>query len=145
MKTVKGKTITVEATIKAPVEVVWECWTEPGHITNWCFASDDWHAPMAENDLKVKGKFKTRMAAKDGSAGFDFEGIYTKIEKYRTIEYNLGDERRVGISFSGDSANTKVAETFDPENENPYEMQKAGWQSILDNFRKYVELKFRAK
>lgn len=145
METVKGKTITVEAVIKAPVETVWECWTEPGHITKWYFASDDWHAPMAENDLKVNGKFKTRMAAKDGSAGFDFEGVYTKVQLHKTIEYILGDGRRVGISFSGHGTKTKVVETFDPENKNPYEMQKNGWQTILDNFRIYVESKTQVK
>jgi len=143
METLKGKTITVETTIKAPVETVWECWTEPRHITNWYFASDDWHAPLAENDLKLNGKFKTRMAAKDGSAGFDFEGIYTKVQKFKIIGYVLGDGRRVDISFSGRGTNTTVAETFDPENKNPHELQKNGWQSILDNFRKYVEQKTR--
>ena len=141
METAKVKTITVEITINATVESVWSYWTEPKHITNWYFASDDWHAPKAENDLKVNGKFKTRMAARDGSADFDFEGVYTKILKYKTIEYVLGDERRVAISFSAVGTKTKVVESFDPENENPYEMQKVGWQSILDNFRKYVESK----
>ena len=144
METVKGKTITVETTIKVPVETVWERSTEPRHITNWYFASDDWHAPFAENDLKVNGKFKTRMAAKEGSAGFDFEGIYTKVQKFKTIGYVLGDGRRVSISFSDYGAETKVVETFDPENENPYEMQRSAWQSNLDNFTKYVELKTRA-
>ena len=143
METVKGKTITVKTTIKAPVEVVWNCWTEPGHITKWYFASDDWYAPIAENDLKVNGKFKTRMATKDGSTGFDFEGVYTKIRKYEIIEYVLADGRKISIFFSDLGAKTKVVETFDPENENPYEMQKNGWQSILDNFRKYVEQKPR--
>jgi uncharacterized protein YndB with AHSA1/START domain len=145
METVKEKTITVETTIKAPVEEVWSYWTEPKHIMNWCFASDDWHAPKAENDLKVNGKFKTRMAAKDGSSGFDFGGSYTKILMFKTIEYVMDDGRRVGISFSSHRAKTKVVESFDPENENPYEMQKAGWQAILDNFRKYVESKTQVK
>lgn len=145
METVKEKTITVETTIKAPVESVWSYWTEPKHITNWCYASDDWHAPAAENDLNVNGKFKTRMAAKDGSAGFDFEGLYTKILKYKIIEYVLGDGRRVRISFSAHGSKTKVVETFDTENENPYEMQKGGWQAILDNFRKYAESRTQNK
>jgi uncharacterized protein YndB with AHSA1/START domain len=143
METAKEKTITVETTIKAPVEKVWSSWTEPKHIVNWCFASDDWHAPRAENDLKVNGKFKTRMAAKDGSAGFEFEGIYSKIQKHKTIEYSMGDGRKVTIFFSNLGTKTKVVETFDPENENPYEMQKGGWQAILNNFRKYVESKHR--
>jgi uncharacterized protein YndB with AHSA1/START domain len=145
MKTIKVKTITVSTTINAPVESVWSYWTEPKHIINWCFATDDWHAPKAENVLKVNGKFKTRMAAKDGSAGFDFEGLYTRILKYKTIEYVLGDGRRVGISFSAVGTKTKVVESFDPENENPYEMQKGGWQAILDNFRKHVESKTQIK
>jgi len=142
---VKNKTITVETSVKAPLEKVWSYWTEPLHITKWYFASDDWHAPKAENDLKVDGKFKTTMAAKDGSAGFDFEGIYTKILKYETIEYVLGDGRRVNVSFSVQGTKTKVVESFNPENENPYEMQKGGWQSILDNFRKYVESKTKVE
>lgn len=145
METVKEKTITVETTIKAPVESVWSYWTEPKHITNWYYASDDWHAPAAENDLKVNGKFKTRMAAKDGSAGFDFEGLYTKILKYKIIEYVLGDGRRVSISFSVNGSKTTVVETFNPENKNPYEMQRGGWQAILDNFRKYAESRTKNK
>jgi uncharacterized protein YndB with AHSA1/START domain len=141
METVKVKTITVETTINAPVESVWSYWTEPKHITNWCFASDDWHAPKAENDLKVNGKFKTRMAARDGSASFDFAGVYTRVILHKAIEYSLADGRNIVITFSTLGPKTKVVESFDPENENPYEMQKVGWQSILDNFRKYVELK----
>jgi uncharacterized protein YndB with AHSA1/START domain len=139
METAKDKIITVESTIKAPIEKIWNFWTEPKHITQWCYASDDWHAPHAENDLHVKGKFKTRMAARDGSAGFDFEGIYTRIEKYKAIEYSIPDGRRVKISFSDLGNKTRVVESFDPETVNPPEMQKNGWQSILDNFKKYSE------
>jgi uncharacterized protein YndB with AHSA1/START domain len=141
METVKGKVITVETTVKAPIANTWSYWTEPKHITHWYFASDDWHAPSAENDLHVKGKFKTKMAAKDGSTGFDFTGVYTRIEKHKAIEYTIPDGRKVKISFSDLGNQTKVIESFDPENENPYEMQKGGWQAILDNFRKYAETK----
>jgi uncharacterized protein YndB with AHSA1/START domain len=141
MESVKTKIITVEVNIKAPIEKVWSYWTEPKHITKWYYASDDWHAPRAENDLHVKGKFKTRMEAKDGSVGFDFEGVYTRIEKFSAIEYSIADGRKVKIGFSDLGTKTKVVESFDPETENSPEMQKGGWQSILDNFRKYAESK----
>lgn len=131
--------ITVEALINAPIETVWNHWTEPKHITQWCQASDDWHAPYAENDLQVNGKFKTTMAAKDGSVSFDFEGVYTNIQPHKIIEYTLLDGRKVSILFSSAGNQTKVVETFDPENENPREMQRGGWQAILDNFKKYTE------
>jgi len=140
METTMGKTaITVESTIKAPVEKVWKYWTEPNHITQWCNASDDWHAPYAENDLRVDGKFKTTMAAKDGSASFDFEGVYTTVQLYKAIDYTIGDGRKVKITFTSDGNQTKVVETFEPENTNPIEMQRSGWQAILDNFKKYTE------
>ncbi|RZK66841.1 MAG: polyketide cyclase [Pedobacter sp.] len=131
--------ITIEAVINAPVEKVWQYWSEPAHITKWTFAASDWHAPYAENDLKTDGKFKTRMEAKDGSMGFDFEGIYSNVEEYKLIEYGLGDGRQVKITFEETDGITKVIETFDPENQNPIEMQRDGWQSILDNFKKYTE------
>ena len=141
METVKEKVITLETTVKAPIANIWSYWTEPKHITQWYFASDDWHAPYAENDLHVKGKFKTKMAAKDGSTGFDFTGEYTRIEKHKAIEYTIPDGRKVKISFSDLGNQTKVVESFDPENENAYDLQKGGWQAILDNFRKYAESK----
>lgn len=131
--------ITVQVLINAPTKKVWEFWTEPQHIIKWTFASDDWHAPYAENDLRIDGKFKTTMAAKDGSMSFDFEGIYTDVQTYKLIEYVLGDGRKVSISFeSGDNVTT-VTETFDPESENSVELQRGGWQAILDNFKNYVE------
>ncbi|HEX7493685.1 MAG TPA: SRPBCC domain-containing protein, partial [Bacteroidales bacterium] len=99
METVKNKIITVETTVLAPMKKVWSYWTEPCHITKWCFASDDWQAPYAENDLKVSGKFKTKMASKDGSAGFDFEGVYTRVIRHKAIEYRIPDGRKVVISF----------------------------------------------
>jgi len=131
--------ITVEATINASVQKVWECWTEPKHITQWCFASDDWHAPIAENDLRVGGSFMSRMEAKDGSFGFDFGGVYNDLKTHEHISYTMEDTRKVKITFDGDNNSTKVVETFEAETENPVEMQQAGWQAILNNFKKYVE------
>lgn len=139
METMTKKAITIQATVNAPVDKVWKYWNEPAHIMKWAFASDDWHAPKAENDLRVDGKFSTTMAAKDGSFSFDFGGVYTKVEKHKAIEYILGDGRTVKITFFSEGNQTKVVETFDPENENPEDMQQAGWQAILDNFRKYTE------
>jgi len=139
MEREKDKIITVETTVKAPVKKIWSYWTDPKHITHWCNASDDWHTPYAENDLKVNGKFKTRMAAKDGSQGFDFEGVYTKVLKNKAIEYSMTDGRRVRITFTKLGPETRVIESFDPESENSVELQRGGWQSILDNFKKYSE------
>jgi uncharacterized protein YndB with AHSA1/START domain len=137
-----GKTnITVQATVDAPLELVWKCWNNPEDIVKWNNASDDWHTTRAENDLRVGGKFVSRMEAKDGSFGFDFEGIYTAMKKNELIEYVLADERKVCITFTDLDGQTRVTETFDPENVYPQEHQKAGWQSILNNFKKYVEEK----
>jgi uncharacterized protein YndB with AHSA1/START domain len=131
--------ITVKATVHAPVEKVWEYWTEPKHITKWNNASDDWHTPIAENDLTVGGKFLTRMEAKDGSFGFDFGGIYDEVKLNEAISYTMGDGRKVNITFKGHGNETQVIETFDAETTNSIEMQQAGWQAILDNFKKYSE------
>jgi uncharacterized protein YndB with AHSA1/START domain len=131
--------ITVEATIDAPVEKIWNCFTAPEHIIQWCHASDDWHAPRATNDIRTGGKFTTRMEAKDGSMGFDFEGIYTNIQQNKNIEYGIADGRTVKVDFVKDGDKYKVIESFEAETTNPPEMQKAGWQAILDNFKKYVE------
>jgi uncharacterized protein YndB with AHSA1/START domain len=139
MTTTEKQKITVEATIDAPVAKVWEYWGEPRHITKWCNASDDWHAPKAENDLREGGKFSTRMEAKDGSFGFDFGGVYDVVKKNERIEYTIGDGRKVWITFSGQGNTTKVVETFEAESQNPVEMQQGGWQAILDNFKKYTE------
>lgn len=132
--------ITISAIINASIDRVWECWIEPQHITQWAFASDDWEAPHAENDLRVGGKFLTRMSAKDKSAGFDFTGIYTAVEENRLIEYDMDDGRHVKNVFEKTPEGVKVTTTFDPENENSEEMQREGWQAILDNFKKYVEM-----
>ena len=139
METTSKTAITVEATVKASVEKVWKSWSEPQHITKWCSASDDWHAPFAENDLRKDGEFKTTMAAKDGSFSFDFGGVYTNVQPNKLIEYTIGDGRRVKVVFTSNGNETKVTETFDAENENPIEMQRGGWQAILDNFKKYTE------
>lgn len=139
MTTASKTTITVESSIQAPIEKVWAYWTEPKHIRQWNNASDDWHTPYAENDLRVGGKFVSRMEAKDGSIGFDFGGIYNVIRINEYIEYTLGDNRKVKINFSSRGNESKIIETFDIENENPPEMQQAGWQAILNNFKKYTE------
>ncbi len=131
--------ITVKTTINAPLEKVWSFWNEPKHITNWYFASDDWHSPNAENDLKVGGKFLYRMEAKDGSFGFDFNGIYDVVELNKLIEYKIEGGRKVNISFTSNADTTTITETFEPENENSLELQQGGWQAILNNFKKYVE------
>lgn len=139
METTTRKSVTVEATVNAPVEKVWKYWSEPDHIKKWAFASDDWHAPKAENDLRKDGTFTTTMAAKDGSFSFEFGGVYTDVQTNKLIEYVLGDGRMVKVTFSGSGNVTKVVESFDLENENSEEMQRAGWQAILDNFKKYTE------
>jgi len=141
METTTKTSITVETEVRAPIKKVWAFWSEPQHITQWCNASDDWHAPHAENDLRVGGKFKTTMAAKDGSASFDFEGIYTDVQPRKLIEYTIADGRKVKILFSETGSKTKIVETFDAESENSHELQRNGWQSILDNFGKYAETK----
>lgn len=138
MQATKEK-ITIECTVLKPVETVWKSRTEPQHITKWNFASPDWHAPTAENDLKVGGKFSSRMEAKDGSMGFDFWGIYDDIKPNEYIEYTMGDGRKTRITFSASGNETKITETFEAENENPLEMQQMGWQAILNNFKTYTE------
>lgn len=139
METANKTTITVETTVNAPVEKVWQSWTRPEHITQWNNASDDWHTPRAENDLRVGGTFLARMEAKDGSFGFDFGGVYDDVQENRYIEYTLGDGRKVKVHFTSQGNSTKVVETFEAENTHSIEMQKGGWQAILDNFKKYTE------
>ncbi len=130
--------ITVEVSLNLPIEKVWDAWTKPEHITNWNFASEDWHCPRAENDVRTGGKFSSRMEAKDGSMGFDFAGIYDEVIEHELIAYTLGD-RKVRVTFVPLGFATLVREEFEPENENSLELQKNGWQSILDNFKKYAE------
>jgi uncharacterized protein YndB with AHSA1/START domain len=139
MITENSTKITVETIVNATVEKVWKSWTEAKHITKWNNASDDWHTPFAENDLRVGGKFLSRMEAKDGSFGFDFSGIYDEVKLYEVISYTIGDGRKVQITFIGQENETKIIETFDAENTNSVELQRNGWQSILDNFKRYTE------
>ena len=131
--------ITVTATVKAPVEKVWKYWNTPDHVTKWNNASDDWHSPAGENDLRNGGQFKYRMEAKDGSMGFDFGGTYDEVKEHERIQYTMGDGRRVHVMFKGNGNETTVEETFEAEETNPVEMQRNGWQSILNNFKKYAE------
>ena len=139
METQSKTIITVETTINSPIEKVWQYWTEPAHITNWNSASDDWHTPWAKNDLRTGGNFSSRMEAKDGSMGFEFGGVYDEVREHEYIEYTMGDGRKVKVHFTPEGNGTKVTESFDAEETNPVEMQQAGWQSILDNFKKYTE------
>lgn len=132
-------TVTVSTVIHAPREEVWKMWTEPAHIVQWYFASDDWHAPHAENDLSVGGRFMTRMAARDGSSGFDFGGTYTEVSELRRIGYTIDDGRKALVTFVDKDGDTEVIETFETEMNHPVELQKEGWQAILGNFKKHVE------
>jgi uncharacterized protein YndB with AHSA1/START domain len=134
------KTITVQAVINAPLEQVWKLYTEPEHVMKWNNASNDWHTPRAENDLKVGGKFLYRMEAKDGSFGFDFDGTYEQVETNELIVYSISDGRKVQVMFTkDDNTRTKIVTTFEAESTNPIEMQRDGWQAISNNFKKYVE------
>ncbi len=131
--------ITISTIINAPIHIVWEYWTQEKHITNWNFASTDWHCPSAKNNLTEGGEFHYTMAAKDNTMSFDFWGTYQKIEIEKSLEIILGDERKVSVYFEVISNGTLVTETFDPEEVNPIELQQTGWQMILDNFKNYVE------
>ena len=135
------KTITVQSVINAPVEQAWKLYTEPDHVMKWNNASnDDWHTPRAENDLKVGGKFLYRMEAKDGSSGFDFDGTYEQLKTNELIVYSISDGRKVQVMFTKENnTRTKIDTTFEAESTNPIEMQRDGWQAILNNFKKYVE------
>jgi uncharacterized protein YndB with AHSA1/START domain len=131
--------ITIEATVNAPVEKVWSIWTGTEHIKKWNNASPDWHTPKAEHDLKPGGKFVYRMEAKDGSFGFDFSGTFDVVIINECLESTLDDGRKVKIVFKNVNGTTHITETFEAENENPIEMQKNGWQAILNNFKSYAE------
>ncbi len=139
MTSVTKTNITVENTVNAPVEKVWKFWTGPEHITQWNHASDDWHSPAAKNDLRTGGQFNYRMEAKDGSFGFDFNGVYDEIKTNELIAYTIEGGRKVKIIFTRQGNVTKVVETFEAENTNPIELQRGGWQAILNNFKKYAE------
>jgi len=136
----KEKTIiSVQAKINASIEKVWKHWTTPEDIVNWNNSSDDWHTPRAENDLREGGKFNYRMEARDGSSGFDFSGVYGKVITNKRIDYTLGDGRKVKVTFSRKADTTEVVESFEAEHTYSIEMQRNGWQAILDNFKKYTE------
>lgn len=130
--------ISVETIVSAPIEQVWRAYTTPEDIKRWNAASDDWHTTSATVDLRVGGAFSSRMEAKDGSMGFDFAGTYTKIIQHKLIEYSFG-ERTAQVAFNASLNNVKVRVTFDSESTHSIEQQQEGWQSILNNFKKYVE------
>ena len=134
-----GTKITISALINAEIGKVWEYWTEPNHIIKWNAASDDWHCPFAENDLKENGKFRSTMASRDGKMSFEFEGVYSLIKKHEAIHYGMADGREVQVSFSSEGNATRVTETFDAENVHSVELQRNGWQSILNNFKQHAE------
>jgi len=133
--------ISIQTTINQPIAIVWECWNKPEHIVNWNFASDDWHCPTAENNFFSDGKFIYQMAANDCSFAFDFWGIYDEIIEYKSIYSTLGDGRKMWVEFTEDGNVTRIEERFEAETENTIELQRFGWQAILDNFKKYTESK----
>ena len=139
METTTKTSITVESTVNASIEKTWKFWTGVEHITKWNSASEDWHTPRATNDLRTGGKFTSRMEAKDGSVGFDFGGTYSEVKPNQLIAYTMDDGRKAKVTFSGNNQSTKVVETFEAESVNSIELQRGGWQSILDNFKKYSE------
>jgi uncharacterized protein YndB with AHSA1/START domain len=135
----KSNAVTVSTTVNAPVARAWEVFTNPEHITKWNFASDTWQCPTASNDIRTGGMFNWRMEAKDGSMGFDFAGTYSIVKELELIEYSLGD-RDVQVRFETiSSEQTRVSEVFEIEDENSAELQRNGWQAILDNYKKQVE------
>lgn len=135
----KDNAATVEALIQAPVEKVWDMWTQPEHIKKWNQASDDWHTTASENDVQPGGKFSSRMEAKDGSMGFDFGGTHDEVIRHQLIRSTLGDGRKMSVEFQPEGNATQIYESFDLEKQNSAEMQRFGWQSILNNFKAYVE------
>ncbi len=131
--------VTIESLIQNSVDKVWAGYNEPKHIVRWNFASPDWQCPRSENDLRVGGKMKSRMEAKDGSFGFDFEATYDEVIPNKKLAYTMPDGRKVVTTFETSAHSTRITIQFDPENEHPVEFQKAGWQAILDNFKNYAE------
>ncbi len=131
-------TITVNALVAANKQKAWDYYTLPEHITQWNFADPSWHCPSASNDMRVGGRYVARMEARDGSFGFDFEAIYTALEEGESFSYTMGG-RNVSVIFKELEDKTEVSVTFDPENENPIELQRNGWQAILNNYKAYTE------
>lgn len=139
METQTPTVIKVEATVNVPAAKAWTYYTNPEHITQWNFASDDWQCPWANNDMRVGGEYSARMEAKDGSFGFEFAATYTEIEDGKKFTYIMGDGRKCTVSFLPLGNTTHIVVAFDAENQNPVEMQKDGWQAILNNYKKYAE------
>lgn len=139
METIEKTRITVGTKVNLPKEKVWQLWTDPVHIVHWNHASDDWHTVRAENDLRAGGRFNFRMESIKDNEGFDFTGIYDKIEPFNYIEYTLDDGRKVQVEFFQREDGTVVTEAFESENEHSIDLQREGWQAILDNFRYYAE------
>ncbi len=133
--------LTVSAIIKAPVDKVWAAYNTPEDIQQWNHASEDWHCPAAENDLRAGGRFKNTMAAKDGSFSFDFSGTYTEVTPDTFIAFTMDDDRKVTIKFEPKGETTVVTTEFEPESTNPPDMQQQGWQAILNSFKNYTENK----
>jgi uncharacterized protein YndB with AHSA1/START domain len=133
--------ITVETLVQAPLNQVWHAWNTPADIKQWNSAQEDWHTTQSSVDLREGGKFRSRMEAKDGSVGFDFEGIYTRVVPEKAVEFRMSDGREVQVEFVERNGGVLVKETFDAETENPPDLQRQGWQSILDNFARYVAVK----
>lgn len=132
-------TITVQTSVHAPLATVWDYWNAPEHITQWCSASDDWQTTNVENDLRVGGTLRMTMSAKDDSAAFTIESVYSVVDMHERIVYTMADGREVTLHFRETSEGVEIIETFDAESENPPEMQRAGWQAILDRFTNYVQ------
>ncbi|WP_327983977.1 SRPBCC domain-containing protein [Bergeyella porcorum] len=131
--------ITIKTQVKGDVQQVWNAYTNPQHIINWNFATPEWHCPATANDLRIGGEYFTRMEAKDGSFGFDFKAIYKELTPEQSFVYVLEDGREVSVSFIPQVDTTEIVIVFDPENQNPIEIQQAGWKAILDNFKRYAE------
>jgi uncharacterized protein YndB with AHSA1/START domain len=139
METQEKTVVNIGTTVNAPVEKIWEIWSKPEHITKWATPTPDWHTPRAENDLRAGGSFVSRMEAKDGSMGFDFGGVYDVVTPHEYIEYTMGDGRKVKTVFTQQEDGVRIDQSFDAETQNPVEMQRMGWQAILDSFKKYTE------
>jgi uncharacterized protein YndB with AHSA1/START domain len=136
-----NNTITVQVLVNADLQTAWDRYTNPEYITKWNFASDDWECPNASNDIRTGGNFSSTMRAKDGSASFDFGGVYDEVVPLKSINYHMDDSRKVAITFEEVDGGVKVTTIFDPETQNPLEMQEGGWQAILDNYKKCVDSK----
>ena len=135
----KSEKVTIATTVNASPQQAWDVYTKPEHITKWNTPSDDWHCPASENDVRVGGKMKSRMEAKDGSMGFDFEATYDEVREPKKLQYTMPDGRVVTTDFEADGKKTKVTTVFDTETQNSVEMQRSGWQAILDNYKKHVD------